>query len=261
MSQTRITDLEDHFICTVVYLPLRSAPSHKAEMISQVLFGERFRVSVSSGNWLKITTEFDSYEGWIDSLHGGYKVFREEADGIIAIREMMCTEENGSSLIIAPGSELFNLSDDFASFSIVDKTYLLQEGSSLLFCPDSSVTDTALQFLNTPYLWGGRTPWGIDCSGFVQIVFKIHGIALPRDASQQATIGHTVNFISDAKPGDVLFFGENESISHTGILLSPGTIIHSSGTVRTDKVDHQGIWSDEQNRYTQKLRIIRRVNQ
>ncbi len=262
MPQKKHTDPLDLFICSVTFLPLRSSPSHRSEMVSQVLFGERFKILVSSGIWIKISMEFDSYEGWIDSSQGGYARFRENNDGIITGCELKCAEKDGGSMYVAPGSELFNLSKNFASFSIADKTYLLPKESASLFSPASSVIATAHQFLNAPYLWGGRTPWGIDCSGLIQIVFKIHGIALPRDASQQAAQGHIINFMSDSKPGDVLFFsGESDTISHTGLLYSDGTVIHASGTVRTDKVDHQGIWNDDVNKYTHRLRVIRRMIQ
>jgi cell wall-associated NlpC family hydrolase len=101
---------------------------------------------------------------------------------------------------------------------------------------------------------------GIDCSGLVQIAFKIHGIAMPRDASQQAQKGVTINFISDAKPGDILFFSaDTDNISHTGLLLSKETIIHAAGRVKRDRVDHQGIWCSEANRYTHRLRLIKRM--
>jgi cell wall-associated NlpC family hydrolase len=255
------------FICTNVYIPLRAAPSHRAEMVSQILFGERFSIIESSGTWVRIETLFDTYTGWIDSAQYGYTGWNEEFPGIISGRELICIREDGSQMTLAPGSELFNISDDLSIFTVAGTDYRLAEPHASRLAPHASpltphasLSETALQFLNTPYLWGGRTHLGIDCSGFVQIAFKIHGIALPRNASQQAHKGITVDFISDAKPGDVLFFSDDtDTISHTGILLAKETIIHAAGRVRLDRVDHQGIWSDEAGRYTHRLRLIKRM--
>jgi hypothetical protein len=232
----------DLFICTNVIIPLRAAPSHRAEMVTQLLFGERFSIVESSGTWLRIETLFDTYSGWIDSAQYG------------------CIREDGSRMKIIPGSELFEVKDDFSGFRAGGENYVLPGMDPVKFAPAASPVETAMQFLNTPYLWGGRTPMGIDCSGLVQIAFKIHGIALPRDASQQAQKGATIDFISDAKPGDILFFSaDTDNISHTGILLSKETIIHAAGMVRRDRVDHQGIWRDEAGRYTHRLRLIKRM--
>ncbi len=250
----------DLFICTNVYIPLRAAPSHRAEMVSQILFGERFSIVESSGTWLRIETLFDTYTGWIDSTQYGYVRWDEERPGIIAGREMECIREDGSRMKIMPGSELFEVKDDFSGFRVGNENYVLPGMDSGKFAPSATPAETAMQFLNTPYLWGGRSPMGIDCSGLVQIAFKIHGIALPRDASQQAQKGATIDFVSDAKPGDVLFFSaDTDNISHTGLLLSKGTIIHAIGRVRRDRVDHQGIWRDEAGRYTHRLRLIKRM--
>lgn len=250
----------DIFICTNVFIPLRSSPAHSSEMISQILFGERFQIAEASGNWLRVETYFDSYKGWIDSSHGGYIRFDEAENAIITGREMTCLREDGSLITLAPGSELYNLKENFSSFMTGGERYTMQGADAELFSPSAMLTGTAIQFLNAPYLWGGRTPLGIDCSGLVQVVCKIHGIALPRDASCQAEIGITVNFFSEAHPGDLLFFSdEKEKISHTGMLLSPGKIIHASGIVRIDKVDHQGIWRDDLEKYTHRLRIIKNV--
>jgi len=250
----------DLFICTNVLIPLRAAPSHRAEMVSQLLFGERFSIIESSGTWLRIETLFDTYTGWIDSAQYGYTGWNEEFPGIITGRELICFREDGSQMTLVPGSELFGLSDDFSAFTAGGSDYRLKDAHASALTPHVSLSDTAVQFLNAPYLWGGRTPMGIDCSGLVQIAFKIHGIALPRDASQQAQKGTTVDFISDAKPGDVLFFSaDTDSISHTGILLAKEMIIHAAGRVRHDRVDHQGIWRDEAGRYTHRLRLIKRI--
>jgi hypothetical protein len=250
----------DLFICTNVFIPLRSAPSHRSEMVSQLLFGERFQIVDSAAAWLKVETEFDSYRGWIDSLHGGYKKFTENENGIITGKESVCVRSDGSLLHLSPGSELFNLNHRFDSFSIGEESYRIEGGNAETFSPSATFCETALQFLNTPYLWGGRTNGGIDCSGLVQVVCKIHGIKMPRDAYRQAELGTIVSFFGEARPGDLIYLsGETENISHTGIFLGSGKIIHSSGTVRIDRVDHQGIWRDEPGRYTHRLRVIKRV--
>jgi len=250
----------DLFICTNVFIPLRSAPSHKSEMVSQVLFGERFHIIESAASWLRIETDFDSYRGWIDNSHGGYKRFSEPDPGIITGNQLVCVRTDGSRLSLSPGSELFNLQTDFSSFSIGEERYQIEGGNREKFTPSATLTETALMFLNIPYLWGGRTTGGIDCSGFLQVVCKIHGIAMPRDAARQAELGTMISFFGEAQPGDLIFFsGETENITHTGILLTMNKIIHASGTVRIDTIDHQGIWRDDAGRYTHRLRIIKRI--
>jgi len=239
---------------------MRAAPSHQSEMVSQILFGERFAITDSAANWLKVETLFDAYSGWIDSLHGGYLGWKDETQGIITGQMLKCIGEDGSPMTLFPGSELFGLTDEMTVFSIGKRKYHIKGAQTSLLTPHPSVIETAIQFLNAPYLWGGRTPAGTDCSGLVQTVFKIHGVALPRDARMQVTKGITVNFFSEAEPGDMLFFsGDYDEISHTGILVDRETVIHASGMVRSDRIDHQGIWSEEAGRYTHMLRLIKRM--
>lgn len=251
----------DLFICTNTYIPLRKGPSHRSEMVSQVLFGERFAITDRLPDWVKIETLFDAYSGWINSLHGGYAAWDEGSIGIITANEIRCIKkDDGSLMTIYPGSELFGITDDLSSFTFARQTCHLEGSQIPMLKPDSSITSSALQFLNSPYLYGGRTPAGIDCSGLVQAVFKIHGTALPRDAAKQAELGDTVNFLSDARPGDVLFFSRNnDEISHTGILVDNETVIHAYGMVRADRIDHHGIWSEEKASYTHMLRLIKRM--
>jgi len=240
---------------------MRSDPSHRAEMTSEVLFGERFEIIENTGNWLRINTLLDSYTGWIDGDQAIHGEWNTNEKGIIAGKELLCIKPDNSSVLLAPGSEIFNLDLETGMFSAGDMKWALSDKSlTEILIPSHSPVDSAMQFLNAPYLWGGRTPGGIDCSGLVQVAYKINGISLPRNSSKQAGFGEPVNFIEEAKSGDLLFFsGECDVISHVGILQSPGKVLHASGSVKIDSVDHQGIWNESYGKYTHRLRTIRRI--
>lgn len=126
---------------------------------------------------------------------------------------------------------------------------------------ETEVSRLALSYKDTPYLWGGRSQWGIDCSGFSQLIYSCFDLSLPRDAYQQAEMGQTVDFVSEIRVGDLAFFDNAEGrITHVGIMLDRDTIIHASAKVRVDRMDTEGIFNAEQNRYTHKLRIVKRYN-
>src|SRR5690606_32743582 len=126
--------------------------------------------------------------------------------------------------------------------------------------PKSKILETAFMYLNAPYLWGGRTPFGIDCSGFTQMVYRLNGFNIPRNASQQATIGEALSFIEESEVGDLAFFDNDEgNITHVGIIMENNYIIHASGKVRVDRLDHLGILNIDTGRHTHKLRVIKKI--
>ena len=249
----------ENLICANVFVPLRKGPSHSSEQGSQILFGEKYSVVERAANWIKVKTEYDDYLGWIDYDHHLYfEAGERENPGILA-RRTGFRDENGHLLELEAGSEIYNFNKTDNSFAI-GKNKFSAKNKVTLSPAGENISVTAMQFLNCPYLWGGRISGGIDCSGLTQIVYKIHGYRLPRDSFMQAEVGNTLNFIEEAGEGDLLFFdNEKGNISHVGIMLDKGRIIHSSGKVRIDRIDHQGIFNEGLNRYTHRLRTIRKL--
>ncbi len=251
-------------ICNLTVIPLRSEPADKSEMVSQLLFGETFEIHLQEKQWLRVHTHADDYEGWIDEK----QILRLDAGQFKSVQHSPCclTDLTATafgkygSLILVIGSTLPNYSGQHFSFA----------GES--YHTDGDVTDTgrndlsgriawnAMKFAGMPYLWGGRSLFGLDCSGFTNVVFKLSGIRLRRDAWQQSEQGMLVSFIDQARPGDLAFFHNEEGkIIHVGILLEHNKIIHASGRVRVDTIDHYGVFNEEQKRYSHQLRLIKRI--
>ena len=245
-------------ICHLSVAPLRLEPSDRSEMISQILFGESFEILEEQVKWTKIRCMWDDYEAYIDVKQ--YIVVDERTAKLslkssLSISPITNIRSNKSQQYLSVASVLNNNLIDLLNLEFSESEWLNVNDKKI-----PSISDLSKTWLKTPYLWGGRSIFGIDCSGFTQSVFKFFGCALPRDAYQQADVGAVVNFIEEAKEGDVAFFDNDEQkIIHVGIILDKHHIIHASGEVRIDKIDHQGIFNEDIQRYTHKLRIIKRV--
>ncbi|WP_047547622.1 C40 family peptidase [Psychroserpens sp. Hel_I_66] len=244
-------------ICNLSIVPLRIEPSDSTELVSQVLYGEIFKVLEQRKNWSRIRLAFDKYEGWIDNKQ--YFEITEDVYKKIKLEEHVLStdlveyiQDYDHNLYTIPiGSSLNGLSVLNHSFDGHSRT-LKNDKSNLI--------KTAFIYLNSPYLWGGKTPFGIDCSGFTQMVYKLNGYKLLRDASQQATQGQALSFIEESEPGDLAFFDNNEgNITHVGIIMEDNYIIHAHGKVRIDRLDHSGIYNVDSKLHTHKLRVIKKI--
>ncbi|MBD1260611.1 C40 family peptidase [Maribacter polysiphoniae] len=243
-------------ICHLSIVPIRSSAEETAEMVSQLLYGEHYKVLEQRKHWSRIRTAFDKCEGWIQNL------------------QLTFIEETLYDELTRDKSPHFTI--DLVSYIEMDKNNLLpivlgsvfqqkwnhiHEGALITSKQEKpNLINTALQYLNTPYLWGGKTPFGIDAAGFTQMVYKINGYHLLRNATAQATQGSALSFIEESEAGDLAFFDNNEGvIDHVGIIMENNYIIHVHGKVRIDRLDHTGIFNYDTKTYTHQLRVIKKI--
>lgn len=257
-------------IASLSVFPIRKGTSETSEMVSQLLFGERYRVLAEKDQWVRIVTDFDHYEGWI-SRNQHVEITGSEYRRISALSpfilpipyaEAIPAGSDDVSFMIAAGSELPDWDRENRLVRFGDRSYHIS-GFDGTIPPNTAVhiIRTARQFLHTPYLWGGRSFFGCDCSGFVQTVCKIHGISLPRDAREQADLGEAVPSLEESAPCDLVFFTNGgKQVRHVGLLISKQEIIHCSGSVRTDRIDHTGIYNEEMKAYSHSCYTIRRLD-
>ena len=249
-------------ISNLSIIPQRSEANDKAEMTNQILFGEHFKVLEIRKKWSKIRLSHDSYEGWIcnkqwqEISEEDYKQLDKDVATITTDILDIITKEYQQPIVI--GSVLPFYKSGHALIN--EEMYKFDGLSTQGYVDKNKLRQNALIFLNAPYLWGGRSPLGIDCSGLTQIVYRLQGIDLPRDAYQQAKVGTTLSFIEESEVGDLAFFDDKEGkVIHVGIILEDNHIIHASGKVRIDRIDQQGIFNTEIGKHTHKLRLIKSI--
>ena len=252
-------------ICNLTMIPLRKEDSDRSEMTSQILFGEMVEViEQKKQNWWLVRQVFDDYTGWLDPKQ--IKVISDDDAEKIKSSPLTVTTDmiqialaGGVFTSVVMGSTLPLYSGK--KFRLGDTEYSYEGNvAEIKGKQPEKLLSLAHMYLNTPYLWGGRSPFGIDCSGFTQVVFKMAGYALRRDAEQQAEMGELVNLFQEALPGDLAFFDNAQGkIIHVGIVLPNNKIIHASGKVRIDTLDHQGIYNEDRKGYSHDLRMIRRA--
>ena len=236
---------------------MRKEHSHQSELVSQLLYGDCFKIMSSKKEWLQISSLADQYTGWIDKKQCQF-IEKEKAEQISTLKPQYSTQ-----LVDTLENEVGALTTILLGSNTTAAAYLnhhfngnIRSGSQ----PKSELIKTAYLYLNAPYLWGGKTPLGIDCSGFTQMVYRINGYPIPRDASQQVELGQTLSFIDESEPGDLAFFDDEEGkIIHVGILLENHYILHAHGKVRIDRIDQTGIYNVESQKHSHKLRIIKKI--
>jgi cell wall-associated NlpC family hydrolase len=252
----------DYAIVNVPAAAIRRKARHQAEMVSQLLFGEAVRITRTKGNlWVKVRSVHDEYEGWMTNTLLE-EVSAVEAKAIVeTVAAPLVSELTiGERLLHIPaGSSLRNFAEGRGRLDRREYLYAGQTVRRNEVQPNADIINELTRpWLNAPYLWGGRTVLGVDCSGFVQVIFKMMGIDLPRDAWQQAQYGGTVKKLKEAVCGDLAFFDDKEEIVHVGILLGPDRIIHASGRVRIDSIDKKGIINSDTGKRTHSLGSIKR---
>ena len=249
-------------ISNLAIVPMRIEAVDQAEMVNQILFGEHFKVLEVRNKWSKVRLAHDSYEGWvcnkqwIEIEEDIYKQLDKEVATIAIDILDIISKDHHQPIVI--GSILPSFKSGHALIN--NEMYRFDGLTTAGFTKKEKLVENALMYLNAPYLWGGRSPLGIDCSGFTQMVYRLQGVDLPRDAYQQAEVGTTLSFVEESEAGDLAFFDNNEGrITHVGIILENNHIIHASGKIRIDRIDQQGIFNKELGTHTHKLRLIKSI--
>jgi gamma-D-glutamyl-L-lysine dipeptidyl-peptidase len=256
----------EYGICLMSVVPVRALPDDRGEQVTQLLFGETLQILEKAEKWIFVQLVSDSYQGWV-SKGQITRITHEEFASLQLQKQWVSTDlvqvlhnkTRNSSFLVSAGSSFYDCKEN--SFELHGESYqFLGNMSPISEFQPQAIVNNAMLFLQTPYLWGGKSALGIDCSGLTQLAFKMSGKNIHRDASQQATQGEMVHLINEAQTGDLLFFDNDEgAIIHTGIMMDSSHVIHAHHKVRIDMADHLGIFNIDTKKYTHKLRVIKRI--
>ncbi len=249
-------------VCIVPVCPMRREANHRSEMVSELLFGEIAEVLEEESVFTKIRCSYDGYEGWCQNTQLTHiETNQFDPNNKCLTADWVNTGSlNGYPVQLPLGASLGILQNGRAQIGNFEIAYKgrVHDPEKTLFT-EQMIRAVSSLYMNTGYLWGGRSVYGIDCSGFVQQVFRFFNKQLPRDAYQQAEQGESIGFLQEVKCGDLAFFDNAEGkITHVGILWNSNTIIHASGKVRVDPIDNLGVISSDSGVRTHHIRIIKR---
>lgn len=251
----------EYAVCQLGVAAVRAESSDRSEMVTQILFGEKVKITETKENWIRIKADYDGYEGWADKkqfLELSESDYENLKEGPYTsdIFNMVLSDED--PIVLPLGASLSGMNDFKIRFG--DKKFFyegqIEEGNMT----KDELASLCKLYMNTPYLWGGKSNFGIDCSGLSQQVYKYAGVQIPRDAAQQSELGEALSFVEEAEPGDLAFFDNSEGkIIHVGIIMDGNRIIHSHGKVRIDPLDSTGIFNTDSQLYSHKLRVIKKI--
>ena len=249
------------------FIPIRFEPGNTSVMISQLLFGEEFTLRERSGNWLSISLDFDGTEGWVAKEFVELREFENEKK--MGLSGPVCLASLPSSTIldltlgqqrIIPAGAVWNSERNNSMLWYGHNFELLSSEGFIKPGANTNPREIGKRIVSLPHIPGGRSGFGFDGPGLVQLISRMMGKNIPRYCQQQAELGSTINFMTEVREGDLAFFDNEESeIIHVGIILDDGNILHSGTCVSIDLLDHHGIYSNEQKKYTHKLRVIKRI--
>ncbi|MGI4833888.1 MAG: NlpC/P60 family protein [Janthinobacterium lividum] len=260
----------NHGICALSAVPVRAEPTDRAELVTELLFGECYTVLQTQSNWLRVEAAADHYLGWLDlkqHLPVSARYFQawlaQDHPRVLDVVQVVSDATTRQPVTMGCRLPFFDgmtlrLGDDRPLFYNGPATNPAQPGA-----PERQVhllRKMGQHYLKAPYVWGGKNIFGLDCSGLMQSLFGLVGVQLPRDARQQIALGQPVDFVTQARPGDLAFFDNAEgAIVHVGMVYDDGLILHAHGEVRLDPLDHHGIFNQGRQKYSHKLRLIKRI--